>query len=175
MIVLRGATSQWKRPRCGSSPIGPASGPPRQTAGIVVEVRAHRVEIERRDRARSSAASSSSMRASRKSSAGARQDHADVDQLAALDARHDADDRVVVGVLSGHAAASSTNARGARQPLDEIAPYAARVGRGVAPRSSHASGISATIASMTSAVSSVRQPLVLASRASSRSAAARDP
>src|ERR1051326_2485545 len=34
MIVLRGATSQWKRWRCERLPIGPASAPPAQTFGI---------------------------------------------------------------------------------------------------------------------------------------------
>ena len=102
MIVLRGETSQWKRLRCGSAPIGPASAPPRQTA---------------RDRRRDwrAIASRSSVGSSAQQprlveldarleevACRARQDHADVDQLAALDARHDADDRVVVGVLSGH-------------------------------------------------------------------------
>src|SRR4051812_43511823 len=34
MIVLRGATSQWNRARCGSAPIDPASAPPAQSFGI---------------------------------------------------------------------------------------------------------------------------------------------
>ena len=96
----------------------PGVRPAAQTAGIDGEIR----RGSPRDRApRSSAsslASSSSMRASRKSTSDARQDHADVDLLAALHPRHDADDRVVVGVFSGHATASSTNARGGVEPLD---------------------------------------------------------
>ena len=41
----------------------------------------------------------------------ARENHADVDHLATLDARHDADDRVVVGEFSGHARPPRRNAR----------------------------------------------------------------
>ena len=38
MIVLRGDTSQRKRPRAGRAPIGPASSPPRQITGIVARL-----------------------------------------------------------------------------------------------------------------------------------------
>ena len=117
MIVLRGDTSQRKRPRGGSSPIGPASAPPRQTAGIVARL-ARIVSRSIDGSSASRRARSSSMRASRKVGIRARQDHADVDLLAPLDARHDADDRVVVGVLSRPRAASSTKRPRRREAVD---------------------------------------------------------
>ncbi len=48
IIVLRGEASQRKRPRGGSSPIGPAPGPPAQTSGMVVSAARTALEIERR-------------------------------------------------------------------------------------------------------------------------------
>jgi hypothetical protein len=69
MIVLRAAVSQWKRSRMGSCPIGPAASPPAQISGIVARC----ARIAGRSTAGSSArrrASSNSIRASRKESAG---------------------------------------------------------------------------------------------------------
>ena len=57
----------------------------------------------------------------------ARDDHADVDEFLALDARHDADHRVVIGRVIAARIASSTNARGACEPsLRATSAYAAR-------------------------------------------------
>ncbi len=69
MIVLRAAVSQWKRSRMGSWPIGPAASPPAQISGIVARC----ARIACMSTAGSSAStrrSSSSIRASRKDSAG---------------------------------------------------------------------------------------------------------
>ena len=94
-MVLRGATSQWKRSRGDRRPIGPASAPPAQISGMLarlvrtasrstvavqrqqarlVQLDARRQEIELR----------------------AGHDHARIDELLALDARHYAHDRVVI-------------------------------------------------------------------------------
>ena len=118
MTVLRGDTSQRKRPRGGSAPIGPAVGPPRADGGIVASA----VCAAHRDRASGSSAEDARRRARsapRGSRVHARQDHADIDLLAALDPRDDADDRVVVGVVSGHATPPRRKAAAARaDPAD---------------------------------------------------------
>ena len=46
MLVLRGATSQWKRSRSGMRPIGPAAAPPSHTAAIAVERAAEGAQVE---------------------------------------------------------------------------------------------------------------------------------
>jgi len=69
MIVLRGDTSHRNRPRGGSSPIGPASAPPRQTAGIVARF-ARIVSRSIDGSSASRRASLTSIRASRKSISG---------------------------------------------------------------------------------------------------------
>ena len=130
MMVLRGDTSQRKRPRGGSSPIGPASG----------AAAAHDRNDRRGSRASTSRSTSGSSASSRrlvqldprleKIQVGAGQDHADVDLLAALDPRHDPDDRVVVGVFSGHARPPRQTRRGARQPLQQVAEVCGRAAGG---------------------------------------------
>ena len=51
MIVLRGATSQWKRSRCDSRPIGPGLGAAGADQRDGLQVLADVAEIERRVRA----------------------------------------------------------------------------------------------------------------------------
>ena len=97
-------------------PIGPAPAPPAQTAAIAVErACATALEVDAAGRARAGGPrrARSAPRGSR--ARVRRDDHADVDELAALDARHDADDRVVIRAGRRARRASSTNARGASQ------------------------------------------------------------
>ena len=101
MTALRGATSQWKRSRADSLASEPAPALPAQTASIAAEGGADRVDvgagIERQDAGRVEL----DPRLERIGGV-AGDDHADVDELAALDARHHPDDGVVIGVHRGH-------------------------------------------------------------------------
>ena len=113
-MVLRGATSQWKRSRGDSRPIGPApvaAGADRRRSPPGA------ARIASRSAPGSSASSAGLVELDprlEEAGACAGDDHADVDELAALDARHHADDGVVIRVRSRARTASSTNARGAR-------------------------------------------------------------
>ena len=146
MIVLRGETSQWKRARCGSSPIGPASAPPRQTRGIIVEVALRSPPRSIAGSSASSRATSSSIARLEEIGGRAGEDDAGVDELAALDARDDADDGVVIRVLSGH---GRPPRRTPAAPPADRAGSAVRVARRRRPRPSlraTPSGTCATIA-----------------------------
>ena len=139
MIVLDGATSQWKRSDWSSRATGPASASPGRDARHRVEVRAHLggVEIggeagqarlvERRARGQVAARA-------------AEEHHADVHALAALDPRDDAHDRVLERLRIRHAAAPRCSPRRAcsasrrerarrRQPARRGSPHTrSRVG-----------------------------------------------
>jgi len=65
MLVLRGATSQWKRSRVESAPNAPAAGPPLQMTGIAARP-ARIPATSAPGSSASSRVSSSSMRACRK-------------------------------------------------------------------------------------------------------------
>ena len=95
-MVLRGAISQWKRSAGGSA----ATGPP---------VAARRRRWRRRSPGGARRAATSSIRRQRQqprrveldarvqvAALAREEDHADVEALAPLDARHDADDRVAI-------------------------------------------------------------------------------
>ena len=90
MIVLDGATSQWKRAVMSSCAIGPARRVARGDALDRLEVGAHRVGVEV-GRERGAAAARRAACARQVAERPAEDDHADVDPLAALDPRHDAE------------------------------------------------------------------------------------
>ena len=114
MIVLDGATSQWKRCVASSRAIGPAVASPAAMRSIASRCgrTASGVEVGRERgqpalvelRARGEVAERP-----------AEDDHARVDPLAALDPRHDADDRVRERATARSRASSAvaTKARGA--------------------------------------------------------------
>ena len=94
MIVLDGATSQWKRSDAGSAAIGPASASPAAIRAERVEVAADRVDVGvRRERARAGPVERDAR--GEEAPRAAEQDDAGVDALAALDARDHAHDRVL--------------------------------------------------------------------------------
>ena len=138
MIVLDGATSQWKRAVWSSRAIGP----PRVVAGRDplerVEMRAHCLRVEHRARARRAALVERGARGEVLGGA-AEDDHADVHPLAALDPRHDAVDRVRERATRPRArSASSTKSRGAVEPRAQVVDVQLRISP-----SSQSSGIAA--------------------------------
>ena len=101
MIVLRGATSQSKRSRLDSLPIGPAPSPPAQMMEMLREVPPHRVEVHGRIEHAHARLVELDARLEEILLL-APHDDAGIDELLALDARHDADHRIVIRALSVH-------------------------------------------------------------------------
>ncbi len=114
MIVDAGATSQPKRSDGGSAASAPPAGSPQTTARIASRLVAHRGGVEvRRERREAPLVD---LRAQVEEVAlAAVDDDADVDLLAAVDARDDAQDRVGERRVSrGHARSPSGTCGGAR-------------------------------------------------------------
>ena len=153
MIVLRGATSQWKRSRSGSLPDRAGGGAAAHTAAIAAS--AARIALRSSVRIERAQARLVDREARGEEALGVRRDdRADVDELAALDARHDADDRVVIRAAIGHGRPPRANARGgasrasgSRRRRRAALPCLRRAGRRRASRR----GSSAVIASMRAA------------------------
>ena len=104
MIVLDGDTSQWNRSAGSSRAIGPADASPAAIRSIAS--RCERTVARSRSGATAATrASSSSILRAEIALPPAEQDHPDVELLAALDARHDPDHRVLEDVTRrrGHA------------------------------------------------------------------------
>ena len=149
MIVLRGATSQSKRSRFESLPIGPAVLSAGADDGEAGQVPPHGIEVRRCvERAQP-----------RFIELDARfeeilllapQDDACVEELLPLHARHDADHRVVIRALSVHGwpprEMRAAHAGAASDVSHRRARVASAVGKGAA-LTSHASGTSATMSS----------------------------
>ena len=129
MIVLDGATSQWKRAVVSSFAIGPAARVAGGDPLDRLEVRAHRVAVELRpERARARGSSSARARGEEVERP-AEDDDADVDPLAALDAaaRRGRPRRRTGYRCSRAASASSTNARGSSSRPSRYSTYDAAV------------------------------------------------
>ena len=95
MLVLRGATSQSKRSRSDSRPIGPAASPPAHTS----RNRLQRARIDSRSGRgveREHARLVELDQCLQEALVRAGDDHAGVDELAAVDVRHHPHDRVVI-------------------------------------------------------------------------------
>ncbi len=102
MMVLRGAVSQWKRSRCDSLAIGPAGGVAETYPGNGGKVLADQIGVDFRPQGHEAVAV--------KVNAGvevallqAEDDHAGIDELLPLHARHDAQDGVIKRGGRGHA------------------------------------------------------------------------
>ena len=133
MIVLAGETSQWNRSAGSNRAIGPAAGSPAAIRSI-----ASRCErTVARSRSGATAASPRLVELDPRPEVAprpAQQDHADVELLAALDARHDADHRVLEDVSGGAGTLGLLDERARRRepPLAGSRRRAARWAVGVA-------------------------------------------